>query len=867
MSARSLLVISGNYDIIQRVRQVVSSDGIAVQAAYSHLDALYLIRTTPFDAVLVDAAMTDRQTGVMTTEVLMRYDHCPPMVAYLSKESNSVNGNLGTEIYLTALDEKSIRRAVSQAMRPPFASWHNATHELIQLSDGSQEEVLWWPDEIQTLFDLSRSLTEVLDQGEVLNRVVEAARRLTDAEEGMILLPDEEGGQLYLRAKVGIENEVARNFRIRTKDTLAGHVYNTGEPILIGARGPQKIKTEYFANSLLYVPILLKGKPIGVLGVNNRIKEDVFDRRHRELLLNLGSYAAIAIENARVHGQSIKRARELKALVDASEAFNASLSLEHTLPSIGEQFMRVLNVSQTRIYAWQAEHQRLLRVAMACQSIWRPGANPVWTFFERPALRRAFESRKPVTVRARAGDFADEERLLEREALSQRLIVPIGGEYIVGLMQVNYVNLPEMEPTKDLLHRVGHLALELLNDFADNPRQSGSTAPKRLLDLVAMLNADWCDLGLVTHDETALDVLVSAGGGLWLGSVQPALEMAGHDDILQLIAKQSILNQRADGETLHLGARLLFDDTGARSLLVLPMISRGNVWGLVAFADTEHHYLFNSREVDLGRAIVGQAVTALENARLYTDLEASLRQLQETQERLILTERLSAMGELAAAVAHQINNPLTTIVLDTELLLLNTPPETPAYKSLQAIERAGKRAASVVRRLLATVRNGVASGPPEPIDVKLTVEETMALVRAHIERGSIELSVSYPHYPLPAVTAVPGELDDVWLNLLLNSYDAIVGRKDAKMGIDVRYEPGWSHLDVIVWDNGPGIPWELREEIFKPFFTTKPIGEGTGLGLHICRQVVERIGGTISLETEEGQGARFLVRLPVMRRN
>ena len=108
-----------------------------------------------------------------------------------------------------------------------------------------------------------------------------------------------------------------------------------------------------------------------------------------------------------------------------------------------------------------------------------------------------------------------------------------------------------------------------------------------------------------------------------------------------------------------------------------------------------------------------------------------------------------------------------------------------------------------------------------------------------------------------------GQLDDIWLNLLLNAHDALVGRSDAQVGIQLDYEPGASFLDVVVWDNGPGIPKHIQTEIFKPFFTTKPVGEGTGLGLHISRQVVDRVGGEISVESAEEQGTRFLVRLPV----
>ena len=121
-------------------------------------------------------------------------------------------------------------------------------------------------------------------------------------------------------------------------------------------------------------------------------------------------------------------------------------------------------------------------------------------------------------------------------------------------------------------------------------------------------------------------------------------------------------------------------------------MQRGQIQGMVLFGDTRYARLFSEREIDLGRAIVGQAATALENARLVHDLEYSLQELKDTQDRLVQTARLTAMGELAAAVAHQINNPLTTILVDTELMLLDEPEQSRNYRSLLAISRAGKRA-------------------------------------------------------------------------------------------------------------------------------------------------------------------------------
>ena len=131
----------------------------------------------------------------------------------------------------------------------------------------------------------------------LLTQVVDAAVSLSHAEEGLLLLPDEEDQTLLIRAAKGLDTETARNFRIKTQDSLAGTVYRSGRPVLVGDQGPQKVKTEYLVKSLLYVPLSIKGEIIGVLGVNNKYTDRTFSQHDLELLQDLAAHAAIAIEN------------------------------------------------------------------------------------------------------------------------------------------------------------------------------------------------------------------------------------------------------------------------------------------------------------------------------------------------------------------------------------------------------------------------------------------------------------------------------------------------------------------------------------------------------------------------------------------
>lgn len=858
-TTKRILVVSGDYDIVQQVRQALSTSTVAIQTAYSHTDSLYSLENGEFDAVYVDALMLDRRSGESTFMALARVKQTVPVVALTAARNVPNEQDFPANVMVSPSSEAAILRSLSVVSHPG-----NGTAPLAQRHEN---EASPWVDEVQTLFDLGKSLTQVLELSEVLNRVVEAARRLTDAEEGMILLPDDELGELYLRAKVGIDVDVARNFRVKTQDTLAGRVFESGQPVLIGAQGPQKVKTEYLVNALLYVPIIYEDKCIGVLGVNNKSTEATFNALHQELLRNLASFAAVAIENARIHEEALQRTRELQVLVEASQVVNSSLALAEILPNICEQLMRVVSVNMAEIYTWDHSSNQLRTISRCFRTIWPSGNGPGIDLAGRPALRSALEANRMASLNLSDESISPiEADYLEQIGVQAMQIVPItGGEQALGVVQLFYIRPPEKLPDAEILQRVQHIALEVLLNLSNQASSSrAQTVARPVEEIMRLVGADWCEFAVLKPDRSALTISLALGKCVWLDAPQPFLDLNRYTDLAELIQSNMPITKQSDSKMMTQGVRALLDMTGSRSILGLPLVQRGQTQGIVLFSDARRTRVFTQRDVDMGRAIVGQAATALENAGLVHDLERSLADLQDAQGRLVQTARLSAMGELAAAVAHQINNPLTTIMVDSEMMLMDEPQQSRNYRSLQAINRAGKRAAGVARRLLAIARPNDPESPPERVDVLDTVAGVLSLVKAHIERDRIQIVAELPE-ELPPVYAVPGRLDDIWLNLLMNAHDALIGRPNAQMGIKAAYRPDDEMIDVIVWDNGPGIPAKIIDEVFKPFFTTKPIGEGTGLGLHICRQTAERVGGSISVKSKPEQGTQFWVRLPVRR--
>lgn len=153
-------------------------------------------------------------------------------------------------------------------------------------------------DELKTLGKIGRSVTASLDLDSVLETVVDAAVEITNAEEGSLLLLDEISGELYMRASRNFQDDFVRKFRLPIHDTLAGEVLRTGKPAILDEKTPQKIKTSYLVHTLIYVPLTVKGRVIGVLGVDNRTNRSTFNEHQLTLISAMADYAAIAIENA-----------------------------------------------------------------------------------------------------------------------------------------------------------------------------------------------------------------------------------------------------------------------------------------------------------------------------------------------------------------------------------------------------------------------------------------------------------------------------------------------------------------------------------------------------------------------------------------
>jgi two-component system NtrC family sensor kinase len=333
-----------------------------------------------------------------------------------------------------------------------------------------------------------------------------------------------------------------------------------------------------------------------------------------------------------------------------------------------------------------------------------------------------------------------------------------------------------------------------------------------------------------------------------------------------------------------------------RAALGVPMLRDNKVEGVLVLTRPEPGP-FTKSQIDLVQTFADQAVIAVENVRLFDEtqarsreLAASLDELRTAQDRLVQTEKLASLGQLTAGIAHEIKNPLNFVnnfaALSAELTDELNDVLKPAAISgkireevdeitgllkdnLEKVVQHGKRADSIVKNMLLHSREG--SGDHRPTDINALLDESLNLAYhgARAEKPQFNVTLQRNFDPNAGMIEMfPQEITRVFLNLIANGFYAVNKRKtehneDFDPVVSATTVDRGNHVEIRIRDNGTGIPDEVKEKMFNPFFTTKPAGEGTGLGLSMSHDIiVKQHGGTIEVATEPGQFTEFTVVLP-----
>jgi signal transduction histidine kinase len=309
------------------------------------------------------------------------------------------------------------------------------------------------------------------------------------------------------------------------------------------------------------------------------------------------------------------------------------------------------------------------------------------------------------------------------------------------------------------------------------------------------------------------------------------------------------MNARGPGEA-EVQARLVKAGFGA--VMFVPAVSPSSRNVLFAGRGPDGAS-FNEADLEMFQILARQAVIALENARLYEEQRAYTRQIEESQNALLQSEKMAAVGRLSASIAHEVNNPLQSVQNCLHLAGRDDLTEEKRREYFELARMELERLSLTVQRMLDFYRPG--SLQRESVDIGELLDYVLSLMKKQLAERGIRVQRDVPSTRL-SITGVESQIQQVLINLVLNSFDAMP--EGGELIITARRVEGGA--EILLQDSGPGIPLDRQKSIFEPFFSTKD--NGTGLGLTVSYNIASAHGGTLELIPDRGRGACFRLFLP-----
>ncbi len=625
------------------------------------------------------------------------------------------------------------------------------------------------------------------------------------------------------------------------------------------------------------LPLTVRGRAVGQMTA--RLVLPPGAKADEEQLLNIvANQVAIAVENSRLYDGVLRRAAEQQSLVEAGHLLASTLKVEEVLQRFTELVRTRLRVDVVRI--WLHEHDTDYRLAAQAGLAEKPELAHMRFAPGEGAVGRIMEHLTPLQI----PDLQVDPRFRERAwAQAEGLLSFVGVPLMLDDVPIG-VLLCWTRHRRDFTSDDVALAQALATSAAVGIRNARLHEETQLRlrhteTLVTVSQAVGATLDLSEVLRRATREMVRALGGdtgvAWL--VTPGTEqlvpLVGYHVPKDLVAKASSLALRRDTpffERLRAHGTLAVSDSASgewndmpmaglidhKSILIQPMFWKGHVMGGFTVLWSRDRHRFSSDELRLAEGIALQGALAVENSRLFEGVKEQMAELKRTQAQLVQSTKLAAIGELAANIAHEINNPLTTVLGFASFLAERIAPTDPMREELGLIQEEASRARDIVRDLLQFSRQRDFS--PESADVNTVLEQVIAMVR---RQGALNvITVDERYEPdLPAVELDVSRIKQVFLNIINNAVYVMPNGGS----LTVRTETANGGVRIAFADTGPGIAPEHRDRIFDPFFTTKPEVSGTGLGLSVSLGIVQSHGGTIEVETEVGRGTTFTVALPL----
>jgi len=741
---------------------------------------------------------------------------------------------------------------------------------------------------------IGQSLTSSLDLNEVLDTIVGKALEVMGAESAMVVLGDTAASEFRVMRAAG---------RLSQQYAAVGAIPIGGGPISVAVREGRTVATRnVLTDSKLWLaparradieregfkaaaaaPLAVKDRILGALVVHYWT-ERTFGSEETAALEFLAKQAAIAIRNASLYEAEHAEAARIRALTTVNRRISSALELDALLRTISESAAELTGARLATF--WLADEQRrTLSFTSSSVAEMMATYSPTIMTYDQGGTGWVARHREPLIV----DDMLGDERLVNRAWTERWGIRSFAGyPVLAGDELLAVMSLGHTEPL-----RFGKDKLDLIDLFLAQAAIAIQNArlfreAKRRRDVAEVLARLARELASTLEVEPiakllargAAELVNARAAGVFLiepedGSLRAMAAYGSDADIMrELIFKsgegavgRAIVDRRivtsADvlsDPAIQLAAwvRERIRSSGYRVVVGVPLLTHDRVIGALGLgADPGSTY--SREELQTLEALADQASLAFENARLYASARDSLVRLGEKQVQLVQAAKMSALGQLVSGVAHELNNPLSVIVGYGQLLLAREVP-TAVLRPIELMVSQADRMAKIVRNLLLFARQRPAERTT--VNVNEVLEQTLALRINQLTVSGIAVEKKFAR-GLPPVMADPHQIEQVFLNLLLNAEQAMLeGKTGGRIVLNTTVSRDGRMVHAEVIDDGPGIPHDALPHVFEPFFSTKPVGSGTGLGLSVSYGIVEEHGGHLVVESRPGRTI-FRLELPV----
>lgn len=722
--------------------------------------------------------------------------------------------------------------------------------------------------------ELAAAASSAVDVRQVATRVLQRLRRVFGKADISLSL-------------LSLDREMLQEYFDTTRDgpvaltpvagSLPGSVIDSGRPIRLGDISQSTSFTfiDPSVRSELAVPLKYRGNVIGALSLTSK-EYDAFSLQDEQLMVMIASHLAGLIENVRLYEETRHRARNLNLIHQVVQHVIGLTDVQQIAMRVAELIVEQFDFDFSVVYLRDEKREKLILRGFAGDNNLSPpeelnqnDVDGIISLVLSERKGRIDNQRKSMNVNAsniglssgsemciplfqadRIIGVLDVQRAQENAFLESDLMTIEALAAVFSSIILNAQNYQQLQTSLRQMNAVRETALDIAGDL------DLDVLLRRVVNRVKeLIDARGAELCLVEEDGGSVKIVVSENPWQDFAGITIPY-MAGVEGQVAALGEPVVVND------YNTWSGRLYPERHMpyHAVAGFPLKLKGQVIGVLVVTDDRPERVFLEKDLQLLELLVPQVAVFIRHARLYQELSDRMESQKRAESQLIRSARLAAVGEMAAGVAHELNNPLTTVSGFIELVMNDMDKNSSQYNDLVLALQEAQRARGVVRRLLDFSR------PVEDVrilsDINELISDVLTLVQHLVRTNNVELRIQLWE-DLPWINIDPNQIKQVFLNLIHNGLQAMPkgGILTVQTLLQERMDDDW--VTVAITDTGFGIAPEHIDRIFEPFFTTHPMGAGTGLGLSVSFGIVNEHGGFIEVQSELDNGSSFIVWLPV----